>query len=69
MIALIVGAISDVQWLAWSGLVVVGLVGLSIFVLEIGPKILSLVGYWFPGAGLKAAKLDAWLERDLDWGR
>lgn len=38
------------------------------FVVSFFPLVLRVLGYWWPWLGMKSAQLDAWLERDLDWG-
>ena len=69
VVLFIVGALLERAWLANIGLfgLVVSFVGVA--VLKWGGNVLAVAGYWFPPLALTAARMDAWLERDLDWGR
>ena len=68
-VLIIVGALWERAWLTnigWFGLAV-SFVGVA--VLNWGANGLGVAGYWVPPLALTAARMDAWLERDLDWGR
>jgi hypothetical protein len=66
---LLVGALSEQAWLAQIGWYGLPCAFVALFALKWGSNLLATLGYWFPSLALKAAKLDAWLERDLEWGK
>ena len=65
---IVIGIINELYWMSWLGVTGLGVALIPLVLLEIIPPAMSFVGYWWPWMGLKAAELDSWLERDLDWG-
>ncbi|MBU2943329.1 hypothetical protein Q4525_00605 [Shimia thalassica] len=66
---LVVGAFSGMTWLATLGFYGIGCAFVAVFALEYGSNMLAALGLWLPPLALKAAQLDTWLERDLEWNK
>jgi len=65
--------IAVAQFFEAEFLAIVGAMGIVLcftlfFLVILVPPVLSIVGYYWPWLALKAAQLDSWLERDLEWG-
>ncbi|WP_085793932.1 hypothetical protein [Falsiruegeria litorea] len=67
VLLLITGISLERAWLASIGFYALGGSFVVMFLLKWGTNVLVTLGYWFPALALTAARLDAWLERDLDW--
>ncbi|KIC24798.1 MULTISPECIES: hypothetical protein [unclassified Leisingera] len=68
MPVIVAGSVLKVSLLIWLGVAVFHFVMFALIALSVVPRGMRFVGYWWPWVGLKAAQLDSWLERDLDWG-
>ena len=68
MPTLLAGSIFELYWLLLIGIAGIVVAALALMSLTLVPATMRFVGYWWPWMGLKAAELDSWLERDLDWG-
>ncbi|KXF89244.1 hypothetical protein [Phaeobacter inhibens] len=68
MPVILAGSVFKVPLLLWLGIICFQLVVFALILLTYVPKVTVFFGYWWPWLGLKAAQLDGWLERDLDWG-
>jgi hypothetical protein len=64
-----VGALLERAWLASIGFFGLAVSFVGVAVLNWGANVLAAAGYWFPPLALTAARMDVWLERDLDWSR
>jgi hypothetical protein len=68
MLIVFAGIALESRWVPWVGLAGILGVAIAIFAIKTLPVIMAFVGFWWPWMGLKAAELDSWLERDLEWG-
>jgi hypothetical protein len=64
---IMLGAFLELTWVTPLGRRLFVLVIFLMLSLVVAPILLSFIGYWFPSVALKAAQLNCWLERDLDW--
>ena len=56
-------------WSLFFSIAIYGVVAcvIAMALVAVAPIVLGFLGYWFPPAVVIAARLDRWLERDLDW--